>query len=147
MACVSIFVGTVFGKAVEVAEVVKKELFDKGHSSKLFMPGSIEDFVEAEAILICTSTTGCGDIPAELEEIFYQLKEQFPLLTSKRFGVISLGDSSYGDTYCGSGVKFDVLLEELTAFRAAPLLKVDACETAEPEKWALEWLPGFYNNL
>ena len=47
--------------------------------------------------------------------------------------VATLGDSSYGDSYCGAGKQFHALLTELQVTQL-PYVRVDAIETLEPEK-------------
>jgi sulfite reductase alpha subunit-like flavoprotein len=72
-----------------------------------------------------------------------QLRNQSPMLTGKKAGVIALGDSSYGDTYCGAGKQVDALLQTLHAQQTTPRLDVDACEHFEPwevvETWLTDW--------
>ena len=53
--------------------------------------------------------------------------------------MVALGDSSY-ETFCNAGIRFDELLAELGATRIGELLKIDACETMEPEVEAKAWL-------
>ncbi|PIP79683.1 MAG: flavodoxin [Gammaproteobacteria bacterium CG22_combo_CG10-13_8_21_14_all_40_8] len=144
---ISLFVGTVFGQAEQVAHKVSDYLKQHDFEVYLFNPGSVEDIKNAEIILICTSTTGSGDIPTDLEDVYYEMKQVFPLLSEIQYGIITLGDSSYGDTYCGSGVKFDELLTELGAKKILEPLKIDACETAHPEQSALDWLPTFIDHV
>ncbi|MFP3449872.1 flavodoxin domain-containing protein, partial [Pseudomonas sp. SIMBA_067] len=69
----------------------------------------------ASHILIVTSTTGQGDIPANLAELYNQLNSTFPMLTNKPFGIVAMGDRSYGDTFCAAGRSFDELLRDLQA--------------------------------
>ncbi len=147
MAQISIFVGTVFGNAEQVAEVLTQQLLKAKHSVDVFAPGSVKDMLAASNISICTSTTGSGDIPEELAQLFYGLSEKFPMLTDKTYAVVGLGDSSYGETFCGAGRKFDQLLEELTASRLTDLICIDAMETFEPEKEALLWLQSYLDQL
>ncbi|WP_416305677.1 flavodoxin [Neptunicella sp. SCSIO 80796] len=139
MPAISIFVGSVYGGATFVAEQVAEMLEGQGFKVQLCDPPSMDAFKAAEAILIISSTTGQGDIPPDFEEFYYQLQSEFPLLNGKPFGVIGLGDSSYGETYCGAGRKLFALLEELQGQAVMPLLKIDACETLEPENEALPW--------
>jgi len=54
--------------------------------------------------------------------------------------VIALGDSSYGDTYCGAGEQLRELFAELGVREVLPMLKLDASETVTPEADAEPWL-------
>ena len=67
------------------------------------------------------------------------MQNRFPLLTGKQFAVIALGDSSY-DTFCGAGEQLHALLLEIQGTELAPMLRIDAGETLEPETIALPWL-------
>lgn len=140
MSRIHIFFGSVYGGAEQLAEQAEQCLQQQGHDGHICDDPSIDDIQQADAILVVTSTTGEGDIPAELEVFYEQLRERFPLLEQKPFGVICLGDSSYGETYCGAGHKWFELLEELQGKAIKPLLKIDACETLEPDSVALPWL-------
>ncbi len=143
MAQISIFVGTVFGNSESVADAMKEQIIKENHVVEVFTSGTIEDINQSENLLICTSTTGSGDIPDELAILFYELKEKFPLMSDKTYAVVGLGDSSYGITFCRAGSQFDDLLEELTAKRVTEMLRIDAMETFEPEKDALNWLQTY----
>ena len=69
------------------------------------------------------------------------------MLTGKRFAVAALGDSSYGDSYCGAGKQFHALLTELQGNAVADMLEVDAIETLEPEKDVVEWVNTIKDKL
>jgi flavodoxin len=147
MASIDIFIGTVFGGAEGVAETLQQQLTNEGHSVTLHNPGTVADIQNASNIIICTSTTGCGDIPDGLADLFNDLKEQFPLIPEVNFAVIGLGDTSYGATFCYAGYQFDCLLEELTAKRVLEYFRIDAMETFEPEEEALIWLKDYLKQL
>lgn len=147
MSHISIFVGSVYGGAQELAFTLADSLKSTKHQAEVFLPGTINDVKNASHILFVTSTTGAGDIPAELEALYLELKNQFPLLTDIPYGIITLGDSSYDDTFCGAGKKIDVLLQELQAKACIKNLEIDACEDFEPEKPALVWFDSFIKAL
>ena len=79
-------------------------------------------------------------LPDTLVPLFHEMRDRFPLLTGKPFGVIALGDSAYGDTFCLAGEQFRELLLELQASEALPMLRLDASETVTPETDAEPWL-------
>lgn len=147
MTTLKIFVGTVYGNAQHAAEEVEKNLKDAGHECELLSDPDVSDFTDADAILVVTSTTGQGDVPPNLEFVYSDLKDEFPLLTDKPFAVAALGDSSYGDTYCGGGRHFHELLTELQGNAVADMLEVDAIETLEPEKDVTDWVMGIKDKL
>ena len=147
MSKIGIFVGSVYGNAQHVAEEVQDMLSSKGLSATVFTDPSVADFQQASSVIVISSTTGQGDVPPNLEFFIHDLREQFPLMAGKPFAVAGLGDSSYGDSYCGAGVQIFELLSELQGTPLAPLLEVDACETLEPEVDVLAWLAPLTEQL
>jgi flavodoxin len=142
MAALNIVVGSVYGNAQHVAEEVEKSLSAEGVDCEVLMDAEVDDFVSGDALLVITSTTGQGDIPPNLELVYDELRDTFPLLNQKPFAVVGLGDSSYDQSFCGAGKKFFELLTELQGKPVADLLEVDAMETLEPEADVLAWLEG-----
>lgn len=141
MAKILIIAGSVYGGAQFVAEQVGSLLQGKGHNVELTEQPTVAMIKSADndTVLVITSTTGQGDLPDNIELFYHQLNSEFPLLPHKRYGVIGLGDSSYGDTYCGGGKKFDALLQELQTVKLGERLDIDACETLQAEDKALPW--------
>ena len=144
MSKVGIFVGSVYGNAQHVAEEVNTMLSGQGIESEVFTDPTLDDFKKVSSMLFISSTTGQGDIPPNLEFFVQDLRDQFPLMGQKPFAVAGLGDSSYGETYCGAGRQIFELLTELQGKPITELLKIDVCETLEPEvevvAWAEKWL-------
>jgi flavodoxin len=139
MSKVGIFVGSVYGNAQHVAEDVNTMLSAQGLVSEVFTDPSLNDFKQVSSMLFISSTTGQGDIPPNLEFFVQDLREQFPLMEQKPFAVAGLGDSSYGETYCGAGRQIFALLSELQGKPMIELLEIDACETLEPEAEVVAW--------
>jgi flavodoxin len=144
MSKIGIFVGSVYGNAQHVAEEVNTMLSGRGMESEVFTDPTLNDFKQVSSILFISSTTGQGDIPPNLEFFVQDLRDQSPLMGQKPFAVAGLGDSSYGETYCGAGRQIFELLTELKGKPITELLEIDACETLEPEvevvAWAEKWL-------
>ncbi|MEC8207213.1 MAG: flavodoxin domain-containing protein, partial [Pseudomonadota bacterium] len=115
MATISIFVGSVYGGAERLSEQVIEVIEKSEHQAQLVENGTVDDMLAASHILVITSTTGQGDIPDNLIALYSQLNDQFPLLTGKQYGIIAMGDRSYGDTFCGAGRSFDELFRDLQA--------------------------------
>ncbi len=142
MSNIAVLVGSVYGAAIELAEHVTDELNKKGNNAVLHDDVSLEQ-VLAQAPstwLIVTSTTGQGDMPDNIINLFEQLKDQFPDLNGSQFAVAAMGDSSYVDSYCGAGKAFDELMKNLAAKPMAELLEIDACETTDPVAFSQTWL-------
>ena len=141
MAKIAVMVGSVYGAAQYVAEEAQSLLTAMGHDIRLYEAPKLDDVLNfnADIWLVISSTTGQGDIPDNLLPFYLDVQNRFPLLTGKQFAVIALGDSSY-DTFCGAGEQLRALLLEIQGTELAPMLRIDAGETLEPETIALPWL-------
>lgn len=141
MAEVGIFVGTVYGNALLVAEEAETVLKSQGHEVKLFEEGTLEawQYYRHHFVLVVTSTTGQGDLPDSIAPLFAAVRDTVGYQPELRYGVIALGDSSY-DNFCGGGHKLDDLLQEQGAARIGDLLEIDAMENPEPETVAIPWV-------
>lgn len=147
MAKIALIVGSVYGGAQYVAEQAQSLLAGLGYEVMLYEEPVLDEVVafDAKVWLVITSTTGQGDIPDNLLPFYLEVKNRFPLLSGKQFAVIALGDSSY-ETYCGAGEQLQELLAEIQGSKLAPMLRIDACETLEPESVALPWLEQQFKN-
>lgn len=148
MAKIALMAGTVYGSALEVANQLQQRLLELGHQAQLFYPAKLAQVRQfaADHWLVVTSTTGQGDIPADLLSFFLQVQQEFPMLTGKSWAVIALGDSSYGATFCGAGEQWRELLLQLDGREIAEMLRIDATEVLLPEQPALDWLNQHYKN-
>ena len=137
-----IFSGSVFGTADEVADMAVERCRAAGLEVTRLKPATVDGLLEAnpDAILVCCSTTGMGELPYPIIPFYSEMQTRFPLLTDMPFGVIALGDSSYADTFCQGGEQMRELLLELQAREALPMLQLDASETVTPETDAEPWL-------
>lgn len=147
MASITLFVGSVFGNAENLASEVKNDIEQQGHSAVIAEEPTLEQVKLADNLLFISSTTGQGDIPENLLSLVLQMQSQFPMLTGKTVGVVALGDSSYGDTFCGAGRQIDALVQELNATVTEPRLDVDACEHFEPYEAVAPWLQKWLQHL
>ena len=136
-----IFVGTMYGGALDVAEQVKPLFEQAGYDVAIYDQPTLEDLTGSptDLALFCVSTTGSGDYPGNFVAFARALQEQGADLTSLRYGLIALGDSSYVDSYCGAGRALDALLAEYGAERLGERLEVDAMETFMADDAALPW--------
>lgn len=148
MAKIQILVGTVYGNALDVAEMCMQKLEHYGHEVELLRQPDIEDIPadKTDTLLICTSTTGQGEIPDSLLKLYCQLQDRLPLMPNVRYGIITLGDSSY-DTFAEAGVLMEALLQELQLQRVGAPLVIDACETMAPCEEAEPWVIGWSDLL
>lgn len=141
MARCTILVGSVYGGALMTARHLKQQLVPDGHQITVVENPTLEHLTGTdEPILICTSTTGQGELPPNLRPFYIDLREQLPMQTDRPFGVVVLGDSSYGDTFCGAGELVSEAFYEVAARKIGDSLCIDALETTEPEQVALPWV-------
>ncbi|HDL8283435.1 TPA: flavodoxin [Yersinia enterocolitica] len=141
MAQVGIFVGTVYGNSLLVAEEAESILKEQGHEVKVFDEGTLEawQYYRQHYALVVTSTTGQGDFPGSIASLFIAVRDQVGFQPELRYGIIALGDSSY-DNFCGAGRAFDELLQEQGATRIGERLEIDAIEHPEPEVVSASWV-------
>ncbi|MBW0147743.1 flavodoxin [Marinobacter arenosus] len=136
-----ILVGSVYGGALLTARAIKKSLESEGHHVTVLENPVLEDITgNDDALLVCTSTTGQGEVPANLLPFYVDLRDRLPQQPGRPFGIIVLGDSSYGDTFCGAGDLMEEALSETAARKVGDTLRIDALETMEPEEEALPWV-------
>ncbi len=141
MAKIYIAVGSETGTAGSVALALKAALISKGHSAEADEFASLETLQTGkwDALIVCTATTGQGDLPDSILPFYQELNNSLPQMPSLKFGVISLGDSSY-DTFCQAGEAMQEVLYDMQAQELIPRLKLDALETVTPDEDALIWL-------
>lgn len=144
-----ILVGTMTGTAELVAEEISDVLVEDGHEVAVEPMDDLDAsvFDGGGTFLICTSTYGQGEVPDNAMKLYESLKADKPDLSDVRYGVYSLGDRTYTDTFNFGGKKFDEILGELGAKRLGPLATHDAGAGTVPEEegaeWAKEWVAGF----
>jgi flavodoxin len=139
---ITILVGTMTGTAEMVAQEVQQALESAGHQAPIHVMDNLDAsvFSPGGTFLICTSTYGQGDVPDNAQALFNSLETEKPDLSNVTYGVIALGDTTYKDTYCQGGKRFDKLLTELGARRAGEILMHDASSGILPEEMAAQWI-------
>ena len=135
MARIGIFIGTVYGNSLAVGEEAQTILEQAGHEVVLFDEPELSQWKDylTDVALVITSTTGQGDLPDNIRELFAGLRDDIGYQPSLRYGIIALGDSSY-DNFAGE------LLQEQHAQRIGEMLVIDGAEVAAPEEFAQPWL-------
>ncbi|HCT8175206.1 flavodoxin [Proteus mirabilis] len=142
MAKIGIFVGTVYGNALAVAEEAHRILLEHKHQANIYEEGTLADWQKYSTVLVISSTTGQGDLPDTIAPLFYELRDNVGYQPNLHYGLIALGDSSY-DNFCGAGMQFEALLQEHQAKRIGEILKIDSMDIAEPEVFAINWLENW----
>lgn len=139
---ITILVGTMTGTAEMVAQEIQQALESAGHAATIHMMDNLDAsaFAAGGTFLICTSTYGNGDVPDNAQALFNSLEAEHPDLSTVTYNVIALGDTTYKETYCEGGKRFDKLLTELGAKRAGDILMHDASSGTLPEELAAQWV-------
>ncbi|MEY4589342.1 MAG: hypothetical protein RL497_1418 [Pseudomonadota bacterium] len=143
MARVSLLVGSVTGTALACACAMQRQLNSLGFSVALIEDGRIPE--EAGPWIICTSTTGSGDIPSNLWP-FYQSLSKGLYLPEQQFAVLALGDSAYPN-FAQSGRDIYTALIDSAAHPTEDIFIIDALYTNDPVQEALKWLETWVNNI
>ncbi|WP_166266602.1 flavodoxin [Marinobacter caseinilyticus] len=141
MTAINIVVGSVYGGALQTARAIHAQLASEGHQALVLETPELADLTaNNDPVLICTSTTGQGEVPPTLLPLYMNLRDTLPLKPGRPFGVIVLGDSSYGDTFCGAGDLMEEVFHEMAGRKVGDTLRIDALETPDPEVIALPWV-------
>lgn len=135
-------VGSESGNAEMVADCVSDALAELGHEVERFAGGGLEEtkLDQRELVLVCTSTTGIGDLPQNLRVLYEDLSSKRPSLHAMRYGLIGLGDRNYKESFLGAPKKWDALLTELGASRLGDRLELDATDNPMPDEDAVRWI-------
>ncbi len=144
-----LIVGTESGTAAMVADCVADALRERGHEPIRLEEGTLEEAAlgEREVVLICSATTGIGDMPQNVESLYDGLARSRPDLSHLRYGLIGLGDRSYKDSFLGAPKKWDALFTELGAKRVLDRLELEATDNPTPDEDAVAWVPGWLDAL
>ncbi len=143
----TILVGTMTGTADIVAEEVRDWLAGQGVSSEIRSMVDLDAgvFEAGRTYLICTSTYGQGDVPDNARDFFGALERQRPDLAGVGFGLIGLGDSTYKETFCFGGKRFETLLTTLGASLLGAAFYHDAADGTLPEEEAVTWVAEWFS--
>jgi MioC protein len=146
---ITLLVGSVHGNASNVAQALQFCADDLAATIDLLpMDGLDITVLDRPGIfVICTSTTGSGDLPDNAQALFHSLDAHAKFLGHVRYGMVALGDSSYGDSFLGGGRQMDERLRDLGAQRLGEICVLDAMETTQPEDDAVAWFGPWVANL
>lgn len=79
MAAIRILTGSVYGGALQTAKTIKETLEPEGHQVFVLESPSLDDITtNNDALLVCTSTTGQGELPPNLLPFYVDLKSSYP---------------------------------------------------------------------
>lgn len=149
MATINIIVGSIMGTALGVAQTAQTLLADKGHKAILHESFNADDpaiFDPSTVLLVCTSSTGMGDLPQNIIPFYLHLTTKFPAIAGMKYGVISLGDSSYPN-FAQAGTTMDEALADIGAVRLGEVLVLDATQIDDHDEAAAEKLSDWIHLL
>lgn len=141
MSKIQIFIGSVYGGAEQVGEILSEELGKLGHQVSLNTYARAEDLTRDpnEIILLCHSNTGSGELPDNIQPLYLHLTRDFPRIAGRRYGVVNLGDSCY-TTFNEAGRLLDAAFEDLGAQRIGEPLVLDASSGDDAATLTREWV-------
>jgi MioC protein len=144
MSKIQIFIGSVYGGAEQVAEILSQELGKGGHDVSLNTYARAEDLARDadEIILLCHSNTGSGELPDNIQPLYLHLTRDYPRIAGRRYGVVNLGDSCY-TTFNEAGRMLDAAFEDLGATRIGEPLVLDASSGDDAATLAREWVQSW----
>jgi len=137
----TLLVGSVHGNARQIAQTLALAAPDYGASAQVLdmQALSITVFDTPGLFVLCCSTTGVGDVPGNAQDLYQSLDAQARYLGHVRFGLVALGDSSYGDTFYGGAKAFQNRLQDLGAQLVGEVCVLDALAADDPDTLALTW--------
>ncbi len=145
MSKIQILVGSINGRATQTANAVAHVLDSQDHDIRINNYPEINDLQQdkEEALLICCSTTGDGELPGNFYKIFNALDDQAISLNGREYGVIALGDSGYR-YFAQAGYMMEHALYLCGATRVGSICTLDAKEVENhplaASLWANEWV-------
>lgn len=146
MACVQLIVGTVGGTAWKTAQAAAVILNQLGHSARVNEESQPKDLLNPEEmLLICTSTTGNGELPPNIRALYSVLDDEAVQLTGRRYGVIALGDTGY-PRFAHAAFLLEDALYRCGATRVGEILRLDAQVDDRPHVTAAHWVKGWINS-
>ncbi|SFW98455.1 flavodoxin domain-containing protein [Marinospirillum alkaliphilum] len=147
MADILVLVGSVYGGAEEVAEQAVQVAESRGFKVRMTTSPVLQDLDGRSALLVVTSTTGSGELPDAIQPLYAALQNNPASLSGRPLGIIALGDSSYGETFCAAGQLFEELMSGLGAVCLQEMLRIDALEHFQATDAAREWIDGWLEAL
>ncbi|MEX0758842.1 MAG: flavodoxin domain-containing protein [Tistlia sp.] len=135
-----VLVATMTGTAEILAEDLEREFSDTVDFRIQLLEELEVGALERESLaLVVSSTYGTGDVPETAEPTLQALKDARPDLGSLSYGIISLGDGTYVNTFARGGDNWDEALAACGATRRGEVLKVDCLLVEDPLEAAKEW--------
>lgn len=144
MAQIQIIVGTTKGTAWKAAQSAAVILQQFGHTASVNEIAKPADLTRdpAEILLVCSSTTGDGDVPRNLYPVYACLDNEIMDLKGRQYGVIALGDRGF-PRFAHAGLLMEDALYRSGARPLCDMLTIDAQTDDRPHLtsalWARDW--------
>jgi MioC protein len=148
MAKIQILVGSVNGTALQTATAIAHVLNHQGHQVRVNAEPTAKDLVQDpdEALLVCCSTTGEGELPHNIYPLFLALDDQAVDIQGRLYGVIALGDSGYRH-FAQAGFMLENAFYISGAKRVGDICTLDAKTVSNHALAAAQWANEWVNSL
>ena len=147
MSSIQVIVGSMLGGTEYVAEACQETLEALDHQVMLhFQPNFSQIPQQNHTWLICTSTHGAGEYPDNIKEFVQDLDNCDQDLSSVRFLVIGIGDSSY-DTFCQAAINIENLLISKGCSKISDGYHLDMSQEIDPEELSQQWIESKKDQL
>ncbi|WP_326537448.1 flavodoxin domain-containing protein [Pseudorhodoferax sp.] len=136
-----LLVATVTGTAQVMAEDLMPRLTAE-FDVRLHLAEDVDSsvFRAGAPLLVFSSTYGKGEVPDPGKPLYEALRALDGGLEGLRYGVVSLGDAVYAQTFANGGRLWDKALQAHGAVRLTPLLVLDASAPADPAAALAAWV-------
>lgn len=134
------------GTAESVARNAEAILSGSGHTVVFHERFNEQAIQDNDVLLVCTASTGMGDLPQNIIS-FYQYLLAPPMdMSNIRYGVISLGDSSYPN-FAEAGKIIDEQLQDIGAKRLGEVFVMDDILVDDHEEESTPWITQWQTHL
>jgi flavodoxin len=141
MTTIQVMIGSVNGRTLQTGGVVAHLLNKLGHSAWINEEPTPADLRRdpEEILLVCTCTTGEGQLPRNLYPLYLALEDQRVALPGRQYGIISLGDSGYR-LFAQAGFTLEAALHLSGARRLREIYTIDSKTTPNQPLAAAQWV-------
>lgn len=146
MSNIQLIIGSVYGAAEQVGDLLRQRLEACGHHVRVNTYPSPDDLLHNadEVFLLCHSNTGSGELPDNLQPLYLHLTRDFPRLAGRRFGAVNLADSSYL-SFNEAGDALAAAMLDIGVIQIGERLVLDASSADDTatmvNEWADTWIP------
>jgi MioC protein len=143
-----LLVSTMTGTAEMIAEDIRNAGEDLVADIVLAERADAAQVMEADHLIVVSSTYGSGEIPEPAKPLFAALDNKAASLSETRYGVVALGDRSlYSSTFANGGRHWDAMLQKKGAMRVTDMLLLDASEPDNMSDHATAWFRQWLETL